>query len=201
MGGSRGEPESEAAVTVAWKPHSRVGGHGHRRAERMESSKRHLGRRGAGSAAVSPGASSWPTRTASGARAPGRNRQMFQLLLSHLTVDGRGVPDSVNGFLTIPLGTGGRAPELREGRGWGFHTGIARCAPRGGCRHSPRTDPNTNPKRQRLPGKLLPVRICNSEESPSFPEVAASLHVSFTAGAFPAGSEAGPGGRIAIQTA
>lgn len=82
MGGSRGEPESEAAVTVAWKPHSRVGGHGHRRAEGVESSKRHLGRRGAGSAAVSPGASSWLTRTASGARSPGRNGQMFQLLLS-----------------------------------------------------------------------------------------------------------------------
>lgn len=46
--------------------------------------------------------------------------------------------------------------------------------------------PDTNPKRQsqRLPGKLLPVSIGNSEKSPSFPKLAASLHVSFTAGAF-----------------
>lgn len=68
---------------------------------------------------------------------------MFQLLLSHFAVDGRGVPDSANGFLTIPLGTGGRAPELREGRGWGFHTGSL--CPAGRLHTQPQNRPKHKP--------------------------------------------------------
>lgn len=150
--------------------------------------------RGANAIWASPGASSWLTRTASGARFPGRNGQMFQLPLSHFTVDGCGLPDSVNSFLTIPLVTGGRAPELRQGWGWGFLTSIARCAPHdpaGLCTH-------TNPKRWCLPGKLLPVGICKSKESPFFPKACTCPS---QMGHFPGGSERGPGGCIAIQTA
>jgi len=54
--------------------------------------------------------SSWLTRTASGARFPRRNGQMLQLMLSHFTFDGRGVPNFLNCFLTIPLVTGGKTP-------------------------------------------------------------------------------------------
>lgn len=50
------------------------------------------------------------TRTASGARFPRRNGQMLQLMLSHFTFDGRGVPNLVNRFLMIPLVTGGKTP-------------------------------------------------------------------------------------------
>lgn len=35
---------------------------------------------------------------------------MLQLVLSHFTFDGRGVPNLVNRFLTIPLVTSGKTP-------------------------------------------------------------------------------------------
>ena len=54
--------------------------------------------------------SSWLTRTVSGARFPRRDGQMLQLMPSHFTFDGRGVPNLVNRFLTIPLVTGGKTP-------------------------------------------------------------------------------------------
>lgn len=77
---------------------------------------------------------------------------------------------------------------LREGQGWGCRTSIALCVPHGPgapARPEPwREGADTNPKRLSLPGKVLPVSICNSEKSPSLPKLAASLHVSFTDGAF-----------------
>lgn len=113
---------------------------------------------------------------------------MLELLLSHFAVDGCGVPDSVNRFLTIPLLNGGRAPSGCGRDRAGGCTSIALCALHGAgapARPGPwREGADTNPKRQSMPGKLLPVSICNSEKSPSIPKVAASLHVSFTDGAF-----------------
>lgn len=119
------------------------------------------------------------THSERSSRFPGRVGQMFQLLLSHFAVDGRGVPDSVNRFLTILLVTGGRGPS------WGLgvphqHRSLRparprspRSASRGGRTHKPQ---KTAPAWE----KLLPVSIGSSEKSPSLPK----LHVSFTDGAF-----------------
>lgn len=172
----------------------------------MERRKRHLGRCGAVSAAVSRGASSWLTRTASGARVPGRNGQMLQLLLSHCAVDGRGVPDSLNRFLTIPLVTGGRAPSGcgrdRAGGAAPASLCVSRTAP------EPPLGPSLGGRVQTQTQKDCPClgRFClyrsaTARKAHPFPNWQRRCTCPSQMGHFPAGSEPGPGGCIAIQTA
>lgn len=103
----------------------------------------------------------------------GRNGQMLQLMLSHFTFDGHGVPNLVNCFLTIPLVTGGKTPaDCKRDRAGHLITALLLCALQspqeperqaqgslGWCKDKA--------KRQSLPGKLVPVLICNSEKSTS----------------------------------
>lgn len=90
--------------------------------------------------------SSQLTRTASGARFPRRSSQMLQLMLSHFTFDGHGVPNFVNCCLMIPLVTGGKTPTDCKGDRTGhFITALLLCVPR-----SPREPPATGPALVRM---------------------------------------------------
>lgn len=165
---------AEAGVREGCKPHGTLGGCGDPQGwvhvEEQTAKKRPSGASAARPlpGAIFPGATHCERHCYLG-----RNGQMLQLMLSHFTFDGRGVPNLVNCFLTIPLVTGGKTPaDCKRDRAGHLITALLLCALQspqeperqalgslGWCKDKA--------KRQSLPGKLVPVSICNSEKSTS----------------------------------
>lgn len=160
--GSQSEGESGAAVPAARKALSR----GRPGAER-ERSKRHLGRAGPGAPrplrAHPPGC---PARRA----APFPRDRRADVPAAAFSFRCRWPRRSrlSESLPNDPPGDRRQSSRCRGRDGAGGSAPAPLPAPHGPA-PGPRRGENTNPTRQSLPGKLLPLPICKREKSPSFP--------------------------------
>lgn len=121
---------------------------------------------------------------------------MLQLMLSHFTFDGRGVPNSVNCFLTIPLVTGGKTPaDCKRDRAGHFITALLLCAPQSPQEPQLRAQPSLGWCKHQMK-KTVPaweayacidrnaLCLATARKVRLLPEPAAPLRASFTDGLF-----------------